>query len=287
MKKELLKALSFSVMIVSFNAFLVASIWRQNDIKETDGAAQVESTNLAKNLVHSIKSKHSINIITNFAKVSVENHCKLEESYTGWTVGNVNVRNIPSIGGEVIKTLPFNTPVQYYKYNDEWVKVISEDGIVYIHTDCLSDSKCKYIDYDVYDTKGFKSYMPYTAITSTSSPQYKLQQIAYTGNYGLRQVEDRYCVAIGTAFNAPIGTYFDIILTNETVIRCVVSDIKANEHTDSFNVTTVANGCMSEFLVDMNALDSHAKRMGNVSVFEDWDSTIETIRVYDKNVFTE
>ena len=44
----------------------------------------------------------------------------------------------------------------------------------------------------------FKAYMSYTAITNTSSPQYKLQQQAYTGNYGIRMVDDRYCIAVGS-----------------------------------------------------------------------------------------
>ena len=128
--------------------------------------------------------------------------------------------------------------------------------------------------------------MPYTTITSKSSQQYKLQKIAYTGTYGIRQYDNRYCVAIGTAFNADVGTYFDLILANGTVITCVVADIKADRHTDSNNMITVANGCLTEFIVDSSALNRNAKRMGDISYCnEDWNSRVEKIRVYDKNVF--
>lgn len=37
---------------------------------------------------------------------------------------------------------------------------------------------------------------------------------------------------------------------------------KADCHTDDSNIITVANGCMTEFVVDFDNLNSDAKRMG-------------------------
>jgi hypothetical protein len=49
-------------------------------------------------------------------------------------------------------------------------------------------------------------------------------------------------------------------------------------------VYTLSNGCLSEFIVDENALDKKAKDMGDVSyAYELWDSSIEEIIIYDYN----
>lgn len=287
MKKRLVQALLLSAMMVSLSAYSVASNWRHMDNNETDVAAQTETTK-------PITVSNQLNVLTDIGIISADiskenmrNNLMANEFYIGWTVGNVNVRKNPSLNSQIINTLPFNTPVEYYKFNEEWVKVFSQDGIGYIHTDCLSEIEYVYTDYSICDRRGFKSYMPYTSITSKSSLQYKLQQISYTGNYGIRQCEGRFCVAIGTAFGTEIGTYFDLILENGEVIPCVVSDFKADIHTDSKNITTVANGCVSEFIVDSQELYSKAKQIGNISYCNNWNSKVEKIRVYEKNVFIE
>ena len=135
-------------------------------------------------------------------------------------------------------------------------------------------------------TSGFKSFMPYTAITSLTSLQYKLQSwYAYTGTYGIRQVNGRYCVAIGTYFGADIGDYIDLNLANGYVIECIVADIKADCDTDASNIIR-ANGCASEFIVDMSCLNYYAKRDGDISsCYDGWESPVSTITVYDINVF--
>ena len=129
--------------------------------------------------------------------------------------------------------------------------------------------------------------MPYTSITHTSSLQYKLQKnMAYTGDFGIRKVNNRFCVAIGTAFDTEIGTYIDLILENETVIECIVSDIKAEEDTLQDNITTAKNGCVSEFVVDLDLLVSEAKRDGDISsCCSEWKSPVKEIKIYDKNAF--
>lgn len=141
-------------------------------------------------------------------------------------------------------------------------------------------------EYQVPSNRGFKSYMSYRAITSKCSLQYKLQSIAYTGEFGIRQIDGRFCVAIGTFSNATVGTYIDLILENETIIPCVVGDFKADIHTDSTNKITSHNGCVSEFLIDKTALYSTVKKTGDISYCkEEWKSPVKIIKVYEKNVF--
>ena len=127
--------------------------------------------------------------------------------------------------------------------------------------------------------------MPYTAITSTGSPQYKLQHwYAHTGNYGIRMVNDRYCVAIGSHFRCSIGQYFDLVLANGTIIKCIKGDEKANKDTDGSNIFS-RNGCATEFLIDRGALASSIKRSGDTSsACKRWKSRVVKIKVYKNNI---
>ena len=273
MKKRLVQALLFSAIVCS-STFHSSPVMGEDYHIKTGVAVQEETTNLRAGI----------------SNVMVEhiNSTIVEEYYNGWTTTNVNVRNEPSTDSEVLEVYSFNTPIQYYKFNDEWAKIVYPTGYVYMSLQYISNEKLNYRDYTVPITSGFKSYMPYTAITNKASKQFKLQQMASTGTYGIRTVNNRYCVAIGTAFNAQVGTYFDLILANETVISCIVSDIKADKHTDKNNMITVSNGCLTEFIVNSSALDRNAKRMGDISYCcDEWNSRVEKIRVYDKNIFEE
>lgn len=143
-------------------------------------------------------------------------------------------------------------------------------------------------EYLLPETSGFKSYMSFEAITDKSSSQYALQSLAHTGKHGIRQVGERYCVAVGTAFGAGIGTYIDITLENGETIEAVVGDIKDDGDTDSSNMVTAENGCASEFIVDMDVLDRKAMISGDISsCSERWNSPVSAIVVYDNNVFDE
>lgn len=162
----------------------------------------------------------------------------------------------------------------------EWTKIEKEleESIGYMNV---------YEEYDIPTNNSFKSYMPYTSITSINSPQYKLQnQYAYTGEFGIRQVNKRFCIAIGTFSSAKIGTYVDLILENETVIRCIVGDFKSDIHTDTNNIVTLHNNCVSEFIIDSEQLVRIAMTTGNVSYCKnEWNSPVKTIKVYKKNIF--
>ena len=271
MKKKMAQKLFFLAIVCSSTLYSSPVLGEDYHIK-TDVAVQEETTNLRAGI----------------SNVMVEhiNSTIVEEYYNGWTTTNVNVRNEPSTDSEVLEVYSFNTPIQYYKFNDEWAKIVYPTGYAYMSLQYISNEKLNYRDYTVPITSGFKSYMPYTAITNKASKQFKLQQMASTGTYGIRTVNNRYCVAIGTAFNAQVGTYFDLILANETVISCIVSDIKADKHTDKNNMITVSNGCLTEFIINSSALDRNAKRMGDISYCcDEWNSRVEKIKVYDKNIF--
>ena len=206
----------------------------------------------------------------------------------GWVTTNVNVRSEPNIHSEIYEVYNYNKKVYYTSYNKKWVMIKYNNKIAFMAKDYISKKKLPEITYKDYYFSGastMKSWMPYTAITATSSSQYKIQHgYAYTGNYGIRMVGDRYCVAVGSYFNVSIGQKLDLILENGTVIKCIAADAKANKDTNG--IFTNHNGCCSEFIVDSNALNSSIRRSGNISSACDaWNSKVIAIRVYNKNIF--
>lgn len=134
---------------------------------------------------------------------------------------------------------------------------------------------------NVPENNGMKTYMDYRCITSTGSQQYKLQHtIAYTGDYGLRMVGDRYCVAVGSYYTTTIGQHLDIELENGIVINGILADCKSDEHTDETNRIHF-DGSVVEFVVDIDLLDETAKMTGDISWVNGWDSKVVNITVYD------
>ena len=122
---------------------------------------------------------------------------------------------------------------------------------------------------------GFKSWMPYTAITNRYSAQYKLQHSqAYTDENGLRKVGEDYCVAMGTYYSSTIGDRFKITLETGNSFTVIISDIKSNAHTDSSHRYTSHNNCMIEFLVDKNKIPACIKTTGNVGSLSFFSGTI-------------
>ena len=242
------------------------------------GISSVIEDSLENNNI-SGKTKHIEEVVKESPVVEEE---KIQQE--GWTTTTLNVREEPNTDSSILDTLPFNTYIKYYEYDDEWAEIAFDNGQAYVNRNYISDEECEFVMYDVPKTRGFKSYMPYTAITNKKSKQYKLQQIASTGAYGIRVVDSRYLVAIGTAFNAEVGTYIDLILEDGFVIPCIVGDVKSPRHTDSSNMITMHNGCVSEFIIDSKALHKSIKRSGDVSSCnENWNGCVRAIVVYSKS----
>ena len=77
----------------------------------------------------------------------------------------------------------------------------------------------------------------------------------------------------------------DLILEDGFVIPCIVGDVKADKHTDSSNMVTNANGCVSEFITDPKALYRPVKQSGDISsCSENWEGCVRAIVVYAKSV---
>ena len=255
----------------------------ENVTENKRGISSVIEDSLENNNI-SGKTKHIEEVVK---EPPVAEEKKIQQE--GWTTTTLNVREEPNTDSNILDTLPFNTYIKYYEYNDEWAEISFDNGQAYISRDYISDEECEFVMYDIPKYEGFKSWMSYKAITNKSSKQYKLQQIASTGYAGIRTVNNRYCVAIGTAFDASIGTYIDLILEDGFVIPCIVADIKSPKHTDTNNVFTITGKtkktiCCTEFVIDPDKLNLDAMESGNISDCNElWTECVRAIVVYDKS----
>lgn len=202
---------------------------------------------------------------------------------------NVNVRTRDSLDSEVITVLKRGDVIYTFEKQDNgWTKVLYKNEVRYVCSKYLSKKKPKeevlgsYIEYTAPSGHHPKSYMDWDCITSPSSQQYKLKQSCYIGNYGVIMHQGRYCVALGSGFiKTGVGTKFDLVLANGTVIPCIAGDMKADAHTDSSHRITCHDGSIAEFIVNTSSLVSRARQMGDISYScNEWNSEIARIRVY-------
>lgn len=128
---------------------------------------------------------------------------------------------------------------------------------------------------------GAKTHESYTAITSKTSLQYKLQQKAETDQDGFRKVDGRYMIAVGTGVSSDVGRYIDLVLEDDTVIPCVIGDIKADVHTDKgYHIMTARSHCASEFIVDLDYLDGKTV----TQIKPEWNSKVKRFIVYNVQI---
>ena len=215
-----------------------------------------------------------------------------KESYVnGWIKEDVvYIHSEPNFSSSITGALVYNEVVEFTPIPEtkEWVKIKFMDITGYILTSNLSLEKNIYIDFEIPTYSGFKSYMDYRTVTTPTSAQYNLLNNYGYSDGGFRKVDGRYCIAVGSYFNTSIGQYIDLILENGIVIKCIMGDLKANIHTEDNNIFTSANKCCSEFIIDINTLDSYVAKTGNISKSNpSWDSPVKYIRVYNENVFDE
>lgn len=111
--------------------------------------------------------------------------------------------------------------------------------------------------------RNFKAYMDYRAITNRSSLQYKLQQGATTDKDGLRKLNGKYMIALGSYWGN-VGDEVVVDLGDNT-IECIIADQKADIHTDSNNMFHLSDGSVIEFIVDSRKLNKTIKQTGDCS----------------------
>ena len=119
----------------------------------------------------------------------------------------------------------------------------------------------------------FKSYT-YYALLNKSSIQWKLQELAYTDENGLRKIGNYYLAAMGSYYSTTIGDMFRLTTDTGAVFDIILCDAKDDKHTDTRHMYTKSNNCMVEFYVDTTVLNGTIKRMGSIGVLPQFNGSI-------------
>lgn len=130
------------------------------------------------------------------------------------------------------------------------------------------------------------SYMDWRTITDQTSDQWKLQNWYSITDWttGIRTVNRRYSVAVGSSVSLEKGRYINVYLENGTLIPCIISDTKADYDTWNNNGTIGNDGSAIEFIVDtdvMSVIDiGSVTAMGDYKYLSNnWNSPVDHIDV--------
>lgn len=130
------------------------------------------------------------------------------------------------------------------------------------------------------------SYMDWRTITDQTSDQWKLQNWYSITDWttGIRTVNGRYSVAVGSKVSVEKGRYIDVYLENGIIIPCVISDTKADYDTWRNEGIVGNDGSVIEFIVDtdvMSVIDiGSVSDMGDYKYLsDDWNSPVDHIDV--------
>lgn len=204
----------------------------------------------------------------------------------GYVTENLNIRKETNTNCEILDVLPIFTIIEfsYLKDNNEWVKIYYNDNTAYLYKKYVEEG----LPYEIKNVTNDKrkSYMDWKTITSKSSYQWKLQNdYAYTTSNGLRAVNGRYCIALGSYYTHNIGQYIDVVLENGIIIPCILGDAKKDIHTNNNNSIGLDGGAV-EFIVNTDSLTQLVRKTGDISYIKnEWKSNVTEIRIYHKNLF--
>ena len=114
-------------------------------------------------------------------------------------------------------------------------------------------------DMEVPQIDDYKTWMSYTSVTSTGSPQYQLlnSNKAYTDKNNFRKIGEYYCVALGSFYSTEIGTRFRITFDNGQSIKVILGDQKSDRHTDSKHQFS-SSGNILEFIMGSKEYSNQA-----------------------------
>jgi hypothetical protein len=122
----------------------------------------------------------------------------------------------------------------------------------------------------------FKSYTDYRCL-SRYSKQWKLQEMAYTDENGLRKIGDAYLVALGSYYGVELGSKYTVVLETGNTFEIILCDCKKDEHTSANNQMTLADGSILEFYVDTDVLPERVKTLGTIGSIDFFEGDIVNI----------
>lgn len=190
-----------------------------------------------------------------------------------------------------VDAIPTIAPIistSYYDSIDE-----SDSSIEYEESESSSEEteeneSTQYVEKSIYvGSQDLRfSYMDWRTITDQTSDQWKLQNWYSITDWttGIRTVNGRYSVAVGSTVSVEKGRYIDVYLENGTIIPCVISDTKADYDTWGNEGIVGNDGSVIEFIVDTDVMPvidiGSVTAMGDYKYLSnDWNSPVDHIDV--------
>lgn len=190
-----------------------------------------------------------------------------------------------------VDAIPTIAPIistSYYDSIDE-----SDSSIEYEESESSSEEteeneSTQYVEKTIYvGSQDLRfSYMDWRTITDQTSDQWKLQNYYSITDWttGIRTVNGRYSVAVGSTISVEKGRYIDVYLENGTIIPCVISDTKADYDTWGNEGIVGNDGSVIEFIVDTDVMPvidiGSVTAMGDYKYLsDDWNSPVDHIDV--------
>ena len=126
-----------------------------------------------------------------------------------------------------------------------------------------------------------KLFTDYRCYNLWYTPHYRLQQMAWTDEYGLRRFNDDYIVGLGQFYSTDIGDRFLVTLDTGVTFSIILGDNKAatdcderNQYTPCTDFNGSANANVLEFIVDHNSLPKEVHMCGGVECLDKFKGDI-------------
>ena len=121
-------------------------------------------------------------------------------------------------------------------------------------------------------------YMDYRAITDTSSKQWALQQTAYDGDYGIREVDDCYCVAVSSIYGN-VGDKIKVTTDRGNSYWCIIADIKGHDSVNGwYHVNSQGTINLIEFVVNGDLIPNECWQFGDMGIINNLGGNIIEIQ---------
>ena len=282
------KDYSALIIIILLTAMILTFLWvinwayggkiSKNNVPESIVMSTINVNSLSMHNENNNEQEITQIIPETTTQIKIKKKKKCKTAYI--KANDLNLRKKPNVKSKSIKRLFYGKKIKFIVINKKWSKIKVDNKVGYVQMKYITTKKIKSKIHTSIPHYKLCSFMDYRCITNTSSRQYKLQKKAYTGSYGIRQVDGRYCIAVGSYYTEKIGTYIDLILKNGTVIPCILADCKANKDTDGKNQKT-ADGSLIEFVVDTPKLSKKVRIRGDVAYStKAWNSKIVKIKIH-------
>ena len=121
----------------------------------------------------------------------------------------------------------------------------------------------------------------YRVYNIPGTPHNRMQQLAWTDEYGCRRYGEYYIVGLGSAYADRVGEVFEVELETGVTFFIITGDMKADIHTDStnryapiINYDGLDSANILEFVIDKEVLDPAAYRWGGVDYYKRFKGNI-------------